>query len=218
MNYASAASLHAAVPAEVNVEGAAVTLYAAAEPAALDVLVPAEREVAQRLGGGARAEFLRGRAVLKACLGALGLSTDTSMLNMPHRNLSLTHAAGVAVAAFTAANNVIGVGVDYEPHGPVAGRLARFFLTDRELTSHIDEQQHGDQLLRLWTVKEALFKATPENEKFTVRDYECHDVWNWQGGASLLPRPNVLLRYVTMAVMGGYLSVAVAVASPHKPS
>lgn len=218
MNDATPATLDAALPAQVDVEGAAVTLYAAAAPARFDALAPAEREVAQRLGGHARAEFLRGRAALKACLGALGLNTDTSVLHMPHRNLSLTHAADVAVAAYTAAGHVEGVGVDYEPHGPVAGRLARFFLTDRELTSHIDEQQHGDHLLRLWTVKEALFKATHDNDQLTVRDYECHEVWNWQGSASLLPRAGLRFRYVTVAAMGGYLSVAVAVARPRRPS
>ena len=118
------------------------------------------------------------------------------------------------MAAYTAGAQVLGVGVDFEPHGPIAGRLARFFLTERELPSRIDEPQHGDQLLRLWTVKEALFKATHDNEQFTVLDYECHDVWNWQGSASLLPRPDVLFRYVTMGLVGGYLSVAVALAPP----
>lgn len=205
MNYAiMPATLNGAVPAEVHVvENASVSLYAAAQPAEFDTLVPAEREVAQRLGGRARAEFLRGRAALKGCLGALGLNTDTSILKMPHRNLSLTHAANVAVAAYTAANQVIGVGVDYEPHGPIAGRLARFFLTERELQGRIDEPQHGDALLRVWTVKEALFKATHDNDALTVRDYEAHDVWAWQGSASLLPRPDTILRYITMSVLGG---------------
>lgn len=210
MNYASSAALIGALPAQILVEDAAVTLYAAAEPASSDTLAPAEREMAQRLGGRARAEFLRGRAALKACLSQLGLSSDTTALHMPHRNLSLTHAATVAVAAYTAGARVQGVGVDFEPHGPIAGRLARFFLTDRELPSHIDQPQHGDQLLRLWTVKEALFKATHENQQFTVHDYECHDVWRWQGSASLLPRPEMTFRYVTMDLLGGYLSVALA--------
>ena len=46
-----------------------------------------------------------------------------------------------------------GLGVDFEGWRPMDPRIARFYL-------HPDER--GD-LLRLWTVKEAVFKATPGN-------------------------------------------------------
>src|SRR5688500_7635057 len=102
MNFATnAPGLNGAVPAQVHVENAPVTLFAAAQPASADMLFPAEREVAQRLGTRARMEFLRGRAALKASLGALGLDLDTSRITMPHRSMSLTHAANVAIAAYT---------------------------------------------------------------------------------------------------------------------
>lgn len=210
MSHAASPIAGSAVPSQVQLADASVTLFAAAEPAPLETLERAEREAAERMGGRARAQYLRGRAALKACLRQLGVDSDTTLLQMPHRQVSLTHAAGAAVAAYTRAARVIGVGVDFEPHGPIAGRLARFFLTERELATRIAEPEHGDQLLRLWTVKEALYKATHDNEHFTVRDYECHDAWRWEGSASLLSRPEIAFRYVTMTAMDGYLSVAVA--------
>lgn len=56
-----------------------------------------------------------------------------------------------------------GVGVDSEEVRVVDERIARFFVSDEdEPTTH--------DLLELWTIKEALFKATPHNDDSTLLD------------------------------------------------
>ena len=122
-------------------------------PAPVTTLTPGER--AQLPDGPRRHDWLLGRAALKA--HGIG---DTSTVTFPNRCLSLTHSAGIAVAARCEGDQA-GVGVDLEAWRTMDPRAARFFLRPEE---------QGD-LLRLWTVKEALFKATPDNAGMALVDY-----------------------------------------------
>ena len=125
-------------------------------------------ELARLPGGLRRHDWLLGRAALKALLGI----ADTSSVAFPNRTVSLTHSAGVAVAAGCDGPQA-GLGVDLEGWQKIDARTARFYL-------HAHEQ--GD-LLRLWTVKEALFKATPDNATAVFLDYEVDDPHAVAGGA-----------------------------------
>jgi len=135
-----------------------VDLVVATTPAAVDDLSPGER--ARLPNGLGRHDWLLGRAALKTLLGI----DDTSSLAFPNRSVSLTHSGGVAVAARCDGSQA-GLGVDLEAWQAIDGRTARLYL-------HPHEQ--GD-LLRLWTVKEALFKATPVNGDAVFLDYEVEN-------------------------------------------
>lgn len=181
--------------------GVPVRIATVSEPLAPEALSPAERIRFDTLPTEARRrDWLLGRAALKALVGA---SFDTSGLTFPHPRLSLTHAGGTAFAVRAGAD-VLGTGVDFEPARAAADpRTARFFLgpTERATASTA-----GD-LVRLWTVKEALFKATPDNDRVVLADYALDDPPG-RSGTAAGPRGEDL-RYATVAAVGGVLTVAV---------
>lgn len=181
--------------------GVAVRIAGAAAPLAPWALSAAERARVERFPTEARRrDWLVGRAALKALLGP---GADTAGLAFPHPRLSLTHAGGRAFAV-TTEGPAAGVGVDYEPRRSwVDPRTARFFLGPAERAAATT----ADALLRLWTVKEALFKATPGNAGAVLGDYAL-DRPGAPGGTARGPG-GALLRYATTPAAGGVLAVAV---------
>ena len=125
-----------------------------------------------------RRSFLRGRNALAAVAGM--------------RSTSVTHTESVsAVAAADAA----GVGIDREVVRPAA---SPFFLT---------EDVPPTELTRLWTVKEALFKA--DGGRGRLHHYVVADPSAWAGTAS---RGAVTFEYETTVVEGGVVqTVAVTI-------
>jgi hypothetical protein len=148
-------------------------------------------ELAAAPDGPRRHDWLLGRAALKA--HGIG---DTSTVAFPNRCLSLTHSAGVAVAARCDGDQA-GVGVDLEGWRTIDPRTARFFLKPNE---------QGD-LLRLWTVKEALFKATPANAGAVLVDYEVEDPLAMEGTA--LDPHGRAFEYLSRRRPEGWLTIAV---------
>ena len=158
-------------------------------PAPVTTLTPGER--AQLPNGPRRHDWLLGRAALKA--HGIG---DTSSVAFPNRCLSLTHSAGIAVAARCDGDQA-GVGVDLEGWRRIDPRAARFFLRPDE---------KGD-LLRLWTVKEALFKATPDNGGMALVDYELAEAAAHEGVA--IDRHGRTFEYRSRRRPEGWLTIAV---------
>lgn len=129
----------------------------------------------QKLAATPRASsWMRGRSVLKQLLRRCGLDDETTNVQFPHQALSLTHsdqyAVGVQAKLVTASAQspeyqLIGTGVDFEVTRKVNPRATRFFLQESEVTALTDGDRLHDNsvLLRLWTAKEAIFKADPEN-------------------------------------------------------
>jgi len=181
--------------------GVAVRIATAAAPLAPRALTAAERARAEGFPTEARRrDWLVGRAALKALLGP---GADTAGLAFPHPRLSLTHAGGRAFAV-SAEGPAAGVGIDYEPErSSVDPRAARLFLAPAERAAATT----AGALLRLWTVKEALFKATPGNAGAVLGDYAL-DRPGAPGGTARGPG-GAVLRYATAPAAGGVLAVAV---------
>ncbi|MBW3611822.1 MAG: hypothetical protein KY438_09875 [Actinobacteria bacterium] len=173
--------------------GVAVQVHAVSRPVAVADLSPGERA---QLPSAARRqqEWLLGRAALKKLMDG----GDTSGVRFPDRCLSLTHAAGRAVAA-SCRGGQAGLGVDYEGWHTVDPRTARFFLQEHE--------RDGADLLRLWTVKEALYKATPDNGQVAFLDYGVLRPEALYGAA--VDRAGRDFRYASAPVGSGWLTVAV---------
>lgn len=114
-----------------------------------------------------------GRAALGGVIGRLGGNLRADDLTFPHPRYSLTHSAGWAVALGVNAPELLGVGIDLELDRVPDPRSARFFLTGAEETwwAALPAVRRSSQLLRLWTVKEALFKADPANAATGLADY-----------------------------------------------
>ncbi len=156
--------------------------------------------------------WLRGRQALKRLLVRMGESDDTSCIRFPHRRLSLTHAASYAVAAGTGpASTLAGIGVDLELDRAPHPRSARFFLTamEQEWIGDLPDNSQGLQLLRLWTVKEALFKSDPDNSNRMLYDYAVDVPGAQIGNARRVGNDTVQIRYLSVETERGFLTVAV---------
>ena len=101
---------------------------------------------------------------------------------------------------------VSGVGIDLERRR-VPSRAVRFFLNEAErqwIASVANPEPH---LLRIWTIKEALFKANPENEDTILADYSLEDPQRWSGRAFWNA---VVFRYECAEWSGGIVTLALA--------
>jgi phosphopantetheinyl transferase len=154
-----------------------------------------------------RESWLCGRAALKRLGAAIGQGDDTSVFKFPHPKMSLTHSESWAVAIGSSSPKLDGIGVDLEVKIPKP-ETARRFLNPSELVwlRRMDETDHPRLLHRLWTVKEALFKADPGNAGRTLRDYALADPGFVAGRARRAER---LFHYASFEVPRGFLSVAV---------
>ena len=174
-----------------------------------DRLCAGEREELSRMTAPERREsWLRGRAALKRLAAAIGTDPDTSVLRFPHPRLSLSHSASWAVAIGLGSGAAGGLGVDLELKAAPKPETARKFLNPSEMVwlRRMDEGEHPRLLHRLWTVKEALYKADPENAGKSLRDYALADPGFVAGRAR---RGSRLFHYATFEVPEGFLSVAV---------
>jgi acyl carrier protein len=168
-----------------------------------------------------REQWLIARHALRTLLGVLGLPTDTAGYAFPHRRLSLSHVGGAAVAAGLAVPDadVAGVGVDLETFREARGATARFFLDDRERRwlGTVPESARAAELVRLWTVKEALYKADPDNRNAILRDYSTADPAAGSGPARRRPPHGTAFGYAAARFGDARLAVAVSGAVHHPP-
>ena len=188
--------------------GRRVRLRLAHRPLPASSLTAADRWAWEALPAGARrGDWLLGRAALQ---GLLPAGADVSSVSFPHRRLSLTHGGGVAVAA-ACDEPGDGLGVDYEPWRTPDPRVARFFLRPRERAwvRSLPPPAAARALLLLWTVKEALYKATPDNAAAVLLDYELARPGDRSGPATHAGGRR--FRFASVALAGGALAVAVGV-------
>ena len=150
-----------------------------------------------------RRAWLTGRRAMKSVLSRLGHGTDTSGVTFPHPSVSLTHAGHVAVAVGSSTS--AGIGVDYEPSRELRPGLARRYLRDDEIAASPDAGTTRGRL-RLWTVKEALFKACPANAGLALRDIRLLDASRAVGRARV--GGDLQLLYATTPAWDGWLSLA----------
>ena len=147
--------------------------------------------------------YRRGRAALASVLNRLRREDDPGTLTFPHDEFSISHTGAHAVALACPGGK--GVGVDLEQVGrrvPVKGM--RLYLTEAERSLH--EACDDEIRLRLWTVKEALFKAHPTNERLTLSQFVLDDARAWLGTAS---GAGERFRYGSWACEVGWLAIAI---------
>jgi len=133
-----------------------------------------EGAIAARLGVRVHvAVDVAGSAALARALAAAGRPAEAPAWPCPYA--SLTHAGEVAIAiALSTDARAAGLGVDLELDRPVRPAMARLICSERERAwlDTIPEAQRGPELLRLWTIKEALYKADPAQGDSIVAQYE----------------------------------------------
>ena len=146
--------------------------------------------------------YRRGRAALACLLHRLCREDDPGSILFPHPEFSISHTEAFAVALACPGGR--GVGVDLEQLGRrVPERGMRLYLTDAERSRH--EASDDETRLRLWTVKEALFKAHLANEGLTLATFALDDPGAWLGTAS---GAGERFRYGSWACEVGWLAIA----------
>ena len=171
----------------------------------------AEIELADSFASPGRREiWLRGRSALKVVLARLGENTDSSGILFPAPRYSLTHCGQTVVAVgLETGSPVGGIGVDLEIGRTPPERSGRFFLTEEESAwvMRVDAAERDATLLRLWTIKEALFKADPDNAGRLLTQYRLEDPSSQVGRAFAFEN---VLEYTSLAIPDGMLSVAIS--------
>ena len=182
------------------------------QPGLVGPLTALERAQMSVLSGSeCRRQWLMSRHALRVLLGLLGLPRDTAACSFPHPRLSLTHAGCGAIAAGSVGARSAGLGVDLEPDRPVDPRTTRFFLDDAEQAwlARIPRADRAAEHLRLWTVKEAVFKADLTNRDAMLRDYTTQPP-GARAGRARRRGTGQLFGFTCARFQGAHLSVAAA--------
>ena len=182
------------------------------EPLPPEELSSREKEIYVRQARSLRLDsWLRGRAALKRLLFRLGEDIDTAGIYFPHPTISLSHSGNSAVAAYAAPGRTSGLGIDFELSRTLRPGTERFFLTEREqrwMRALRSSMRHRE-LLRLWTIKEALFKANPANRDSLLGHYDLCDPGPLAGQAKWKGDNGTFYRYATIVLDDGFLTIAV---------
>jgi phosphopantetheinyl transferase len=185
---------------------APVSLASARAPLAEDQLDFTTR---QRLTGFTTAErrnqWLRGRSALMTIAAKLDIEPRLAALNPPCPGISLTHGERISIAA--GISPAQGIGIYFGSWRQIEASLLRCFLTEAE-----QEQltvQSNFTRLRLWTVKQALFKASAVNRGLRLTDFEIDEVAEITGRARNCSRANSQLRCTSFMLRQGLLSIAI---------
>ena len=155
-----------------------------------------------------RLDWLNGRAALKRLLEDLGEDRETSGLTFPHPRISLSHAGDIAVA-IGSSTTPTGLGIDYEPLRPVHSGVARWFLSRKEKSwlGRQAKSRQSEEILRLWTIKEAAYKTQPVNAELLMGDFSLGDPAAMNGEIKLV-RSTERIRYTTQRFACGFMTVA----------
>lgn len=147
------------------------------------------------------------RRAVKQVRRWLGICVTDTGLRGAQADHSVTHAGNSLFALAVKATGIAGVGIDFEPWRALDQRHQRLMLTARESAALGDASARD--LLRIWTVKEACFKADVNGQQRWVTAYALDRPLQQTGTARVcVGRAINRFRYLSMEVPGGMLSVA----------
>ncbi|MFM1782938.1 MAG: hypothetical protein RIS14_691 [Pseudomonadota bacterium] len=154
-----------------------------------------------------RAEYLIGRAALKAVLTNLGRSEDTAGVVWPSTFCSLSHSHGHAVAVALADGH--GIGIDLQMHRTPPFMMAERILADETLEwwRTLPEAEQAAALQRFWTVNEAVYKACPAPQPAYFRHYRMADPARFDSALSI-EGTDYRFEVHTLALENGFISLA----------
>ena len=126
-------------------------------------------------------DWILGRSALKKVFEHLNKSIDVTKISFPNEYFSISHTkdCAVAIGILNNCESSNGVGIDLELNRKVDVKHTRYYLSKYES----DLVNSNDDLLRLWTVKEALFKADPNNDGVILKYYNVKNPKTLKGEA-----------------------------------
>ena len=133
-----------------------------------------EQALVQRFGVSLRIAIAdSGREALSRALSAAARTLDT-IEHWPCSYASLSHSGDVAIAIVLPPSiDAIGVGIDLEHERPIKPGMARLICDAHEHAwlAALPTERRAAETLRLWTAKEALYKADPVQGDAIVAEY-----------------------------------------------
>lgn len=185
---------------------APVSLASARAPLAEDQLDSTTRQrLASFTTTARRNQWLRGRSALMAIAAKLDIEPRLAALNPPCPGISLTHGDKISIAA--GISPAQGIGIDFESWRQIQTGLLGCFLTKAE-QAQLTVPSNFTRL-RLWTVKQALFKASGANRELRLTDFEIDAVAETTSRARNCNRANSELRCTSFMLRQGLLSIAI---------
>ncbi len=156
----------------------------------------------------------RARAALKQVMHACGDDqTDTTGLSFPHPRYSLTHHLPWAFAiGHQDPAMACGIGIDFQPGSQSRPLGESLYLTEPELAwlESQPEHQRLEHSVRLWTIKEAAFKATLQNTEMVLRQYALDEPDALTGHIRLPEPATTRIHYASFNLGIGSLTAAIA--------
>lgn len=137
-----------------------------------DTFTVTESEKLSNIGSEKRKiEYIHGRLALKEVLNSIGHDTDTSILSWPNTYCSLSHSEGYAVAVSTKVAKGLGLDLQLNKVPPLA--MAERILSKQTFSywQSLPDEKKPHALQRLWTVNEAIYKASPKPQPANFRHY-----------------------------------------------
>lgn len=180
-----------------------VKVVVAQEPISLNQLSSQESNLLFRWKSSKRRDFWR--------RGREALQKLSEKMTFPHSRFSLTHSGDYAIAVGTSSAGFRGIGIDFEPFRKISFHAGRFFLTNTERVwvERQKESQREIHLLRLWTVKEALFKSCGGNGRRSLTQFVLGDPGKWQGNAVSGLEISGKFSYLSLKFLEGFVSIAI---------
>lgn len=135
----------------------------------------------------------------------LGPSERANGLCFPQKRLSLSHSGCWSIAAGTSSMKLQGIGIDFESNRDMDASSTRLFLSGRE---RMRLGENNSQVLRLWSIKEAIFKSDPNNHLYRIWNYELLNPILHSGRAFRIGC-NKKFHYFSLNLHEGVLAIAV---------
>ncbi len=133
-----------------------------------------EKTIADRLGVSLHVGVAStGHEALAIALRGAQRALD-AVASWPCPFASLTHSGDVAIAVALDTNvRATGIGIDLELERPIKSGMARLICGEHERAwvASLPVERQPAEVLRLWTAKEALYKADPAQGDSIVADY-----------------------------------------------
>lgn len=141
--------------------------------------------------------WLRARCALKTLMKSTGEHTDTSLIPFPDKRYSISHAGDIAVAVARLDDAPKGMGVDLEICRSLKSGSERFFLNEIEKAwlDSCNDAQRNDERIRLWTIKEAVYKSDCIAQDGVFKNYSIESPGDHFGNVRLEVEQGAVRRF-----------------------
>jgi len=158
-----------------------------------------------------RKDWVASREALYNLKERLSDKQRISDISFPSERYSLSHSNGNGLALGTS-EKVRGVGVDFEYCRRMKAETARFFLSsdEIEMAKSLTSGKIEENLVRLWTIKEAIFKSDRLNVDRGIKDYDIVNL-SFNSGNARVDNGKKKQKFKFSNYYDGKMSLSVAV-------